>query len=189
MWVLKRGKAKFGNSSSQLFSSVIIILRNTVIFLRRSVLLERGKQSVAKGYIVSSWPTWDLNWGFFGLVSWWQRCASSFLQPWNLSYSLEISSWPLSTEWRAECDECISKDVSSFFPVHSLLKSAFNSIAIEKEKLKQMVSEQDFTGHNTQLTRLRQSLSQVCTTCAQTDFENAHHKHLSSTFLGHLGSL
>nr|XP_056717378.1 oxysterol-binding protein-related protein 6 isoform X2 [Euleptes europaea] len=45
--------------------------------------------------------------------------------------------------------------------VHSLLKSAFNSIAIEKEKLKQMVSEQDFTGHNTQLTRLRQSLSQA----------------------------
>ncbi|XP_060112895.1 oxysterol-binding protein-related protein 6 isoform X3 [Heteronotia binoei] len=45
--------------------------------------------------------------------------------------------------------------------VHSLLKSAFNSIAIEKEKLKQMVSEQDFTGHNMQLTRLRQSLSQA----------------------------
>ncbi|XP_053124358.1 oxysterol-binding protein-related protein 6 isoform X6 [Hemicordylus capensis] len=45
--------------------------------------------------------------------------------------------------------------------VHSLLKSAFNSIAIEKEKLKQMVSEQDFMGHNTQMTRLRQSLSQA----------------------------
>ncbi|XP_053124373.1 oxysterol-binding protein-related protein 6 isoform X8 [Hemicordylus capensis] len=45
--------------------------------------------------------------------------------------------------------------------VHSLLKSAFNSIAIEKEKLKQMVSEQDFMGHNTQMTRLRQSLSQT----------------------------
>uniref|UniRef100_A0A8D2JEN1 Oxysterol-binding protein n=1 Tax=Varanus komodoensis TaxID=61221 RepID=A0A8D2JEN1_VARKO len=45
--------------------------------------------------------------------------------------------------------------------VHSLLKSAFNSIAIEKEKLKQMVSEHDFTGHATQITRLRQSLSQT----------------------------
>ncbi|XP_078250037.1 oxysterol-binding protein-related protein 6 isoform X7 [Pogona vitticeps] len=45
--------------------------------------------------------------------------------------------------------------------VHSLLKSAFNSIAIEKEKLKQMVSEHDFTGHSTQITRLRQSLSQT----------------------------
>ncbi|XP_078250024.1 oxysterol-binding protein-related protein 6 isoform X4 [Pogona vitticeps] len=45
--------------------------------------------------------------------------------------------------------------------VHSLLKSAFNSIAIEKEKLKQMVSEHDFTGHSTQITRLRQSLSQA----------------------------
>ncbi|KAM8901478.1 oxysterol-binding protein-related protein 6 isoform 3-T3 [Lycaon pictus] len=46
--------------------------------------------------------------------------------------------------------------------VHSLLKSAFNSIAIEKEKLKQMVSEQDHNkGHSTQMARLRQSLSQV----------------------------
>ncbi|XP_032080475.1 oxysterol-binding protein-related protein 6 isoform X2 [Thamnophis elegans] len=45
--------------------------------------------------------------------------------------------------------------------VHSLLKSAFNSIAIEKEKLKQMVTEHDFAGHNTQMLRLRQSLSQA----------------------------
>ncbi|XP_070788039.1 oxysterol-binding protein-related protein 6 isoform X2 [Pituophis catenifer annectens] len=45
--------------------------------------------------------------------------------------------------------------------VHSLLKSAFNSIAIEKEKLKQMVTEHDFTAHNTQMIRLRQSLSQT----------------------------
>ncbi|XP_070587935.1 oxysterol-binding protein-related protein 6 isoform X1 [Erythrolamprus reginae] len=45
--------------------------------------------------------------------------------------------------------------------VHSLLKSAFNSIAIEKEKLKQMVTEHDFAGHNTQMMRLRQSLSQA----------------------------
>ncbi|XP_032080492.1 oxysterol-binding protein-related protein 6 isoform X4 [Thamnophis elegans] len=45
--------------------------------------------------------------------------------------------------------------------VHSLLKSAFNSIAIEKEKLKQMVTEHDFAGHNTQMLRLRQSLSQT----------------------------
>ncbi|XP_034284330.1 oxysterol-binding protein-related protein 6 isoform X7 [Pantherophis guttatus] len=45
--------------------------------------------------------------------------------------------------------------------VHSLLKSAFNSIAIEKEKLKQMVTEHDFAAHNTQMIRLRQSLSQA----------------------------
>nr|XP_012418975.1 PREDICTED: oxysterol-binding protein-related protein 6 isoform X6 [Odobenus rosmarus divergens] len=46
--------------------------------------------------------------------------------------------------------------------VHSLLKSAFNSIAIEKEKLKQMVSEQGHSkGPSTQMARLRQSLSQV----------------------------
>ncbi|XP_072468543.1 oxysterol-binding protein-related protein 6 isoform X6 [Notamacropus eugenii] len=45
--------------------------------------------------------------------------------------------------------------------VHSLLKSAFNSIAIEKEKLKQIVSEQDHNqSHSTQMARLRQSLSQ-----------------------------
>uniref|UniRef100_A0A672TMV8 Oxysterol-binding protein n=1 Tax=Strigops habroptila TaxID=2489341 RepID=A0A672TMV8_STRHB len=45
--------------------------------------------------------------------------------------------------------------------VHSLLKSAFNSIAIEKEKLKQIVSEQDLAGHNAQVAHLRQSLSQT----------------------------
>nr|XP_033802711.1 oxysterol-binding protein-related protein 6 isoform X2 [Geotrypetes seraphini] len=45
--------------------------------------------------------------------------------------------------------------------VHSLLKSAFNTIAIEKEKLKQMVSEQDYSGQNTQIVRLRHSLSQA----------------------------
>ncbi|KAM4698575.1 oxysterol-binding protein-related protein 6 isoform 3-T3 [Rhinophrynus dorsalis] len=44
--------------------------------------------------------------------------------------------------------------------VHSLLKSAYNTIAIEKEKMKQMVSEQDYSSHNTQIARLRQSLSQ-----------------------------
>ncbi|XP_077304225.1 oxysterol-binding protein-related protein 6 isoform X4 [Lithobates pipiens] len=44
--------------------------------------------------------------------------------------------------------------------VHSLLKSAYNTIAIEKEKMKQMVSDQDYSSHNTQLARLRQSLSQ-----------------------------
>ncbi|XP_063789453.1 oxysterol-binding protein-related protein 6 isoform X3 [Pseudophryne corroboree] len=45
--------------------------------------------------------------------------------------------------------------------VHSLLKSAYNTIAIEKEKMKQMVSEQDYSSHSTQIARLRQSLSQA----------------------------
>ncbi|OCT63653.1 oxysterol-binding protein-related protein 6 isoform X2 [Xenopus laevis] len=45
--------------------------------------------------------------------------------------------------------------------VHSLLKSAYNTIAIEKEKMKQMVSDQDYSGQNTQIARLRQSLSQA----------------------------
>ncbi|XP_045150599.1 oxysterol-binding protein-related protein 6 isoform X9 [Echinops telfairi] len=44
--------------------------------------------------------------------------------------------------------------------VHSLLKSAFNSIAIEKEKLKQVVAEQEHNTGSAQLARLRQSLSQ-----------------------------
>ncbi|XP_066431873.1 oxysterol-binding protein-related protein 6 isoform X1 [Eleutherodactylus coqui] len=45
--------------------------------------------------------------------------------------------------------------------VHSLLKSAYNTVAIEKEKMKQMVSEQDYSSQNTQIARLRQSLSQA----------------------------
>ncbi|XP_036856255.2 oxysterol-binding protein-related protein 6 isoform X6 [Manis javanica] len=45
--------------------------------------------------------------------------------------------------------------------VHSLLKSAFNSIAIEKEKLKQMVSEQEHNKGQKQMARLRQSLAQA----------------------------
>lgn len=57
---------------------------------------------------------------------------------------------------------CVFFFFFSFRLVHSLLKSAFNSIAIEKEKLKQIVSEQDLIGHNAQIAHLRQSLSQVC---------------------------
>ncbi|XP_040297244.1 oxysterol-binding protein-related protein 6 isoform X1 [Bufo bufo] len=45
--------------------------------------------------------------------------------------------------------------------VHSLLKSAYNTIAIEKEKMKQMVSEQDYSSQNTHIVRLRHSLSQA----------------------------
>ncbi|XP_053326966.1 oxysterol-binding protein-related protein 6 [Spea bombifrons] len=45
--------------------------------------------------------------------------------------------------------------------VHSLLKSAYNTIAIEKEKMKQMVSDQDYSGHSTQIACLRHSLSQA----------------------------
>ncbi|XP_053554477.1 oxysterol-binding protein-related protein 6 isoform X1 [Bombina bombina] len=45
--------------------------------------------------------------------------------------------------------------------VHSLLKSAYNTIAIEKEKMKQMVSEQDYSSHNAQIALLRKSLSQA----------------------------
>ncbi|KAG8432496.1 hypothetical protein GDO86_016948 [Hymenochirus boettgeri] len=44
--------------------------------------------------------------------------------------------------------------------VHSLLKSAYNTISIEKEKMKQMVSDQG-NSQNAQIARLRQSLSQA----------------------------
>lgn len=45
--------------------------------------------------------------------------------------------------------------------VHSLLKSAFNTVAIEKEKIKQILSDQDQSDQSAQITSLRKSLSQV----------------------------
>ncbi|XP_016417169.1 oxysterol-binding protein-related protein 6-like [Sinocyclocheilus rhinocerous] len=45
--------------------------------------------------------------------------------------------------------------------VHSLLKSAFNTVAIEKEKIKQVLLEQEQTGQSNQIITLRRSLSQV----------------------------
>uniref|UniRef100_A0A6Q2YL34 Oxysterol-binding protein n=1 Tax=Esox lucius TaxID=8010 RepID=A0A6Q2YL34_ESOLU len=46
--------------------------------------------------------------------------------------------------------------------VHSLLKSAFNTVAIEKEKIKTVLSDQEqSSGQSAQLVNLRKSLSQV----------------------------
>uniref|UniRef100_A0A7N8XBC3 Oxysterol-binding protein n=1 Tax=Mastacembelus armatus TaxID=205130 RepID=A0A7N8XBC3_9TELE len=45
--------------------------------------------------------------------------------------------------------------------VHSLLKSAFNTVAIEKEKIKQVLSDQEQSDHSAQINSLRKSLSQV----------------------------
>ncbi|XP_028992793.1 oxysterol-binding protein-related protein 6 isoform X2 [Betta splendens] len=45
--------------------------------------------------------------------------------------------------------------------VHSLLKSAFNTVAIEKEKIKQVLSDQDQSDHSAQISALRKSLSQA----------------------------
>ncbi|XP_048048802.1 oxysterol-binding protein-related protein 6 isoform X1 [Megalobrama amblycephala] len=45
--------------------------------------------------------------------------------------------------------------------VHSLLKSAFNTVAIEKEKIKQVLTEQEQTGQSNQILTLRRSLSQA----------------------------
>ncbi|XP_013856884.1 oxysterol-binding protein-related protein 6 [Austrofundulus limnaeus] len=43
--------------------------------------------------------------------------------------------------------------------VHSLLKSAFNTVAIEKEKIKQILSEQEQSDQSAQISSLRKSLS------------------------------
>ncbi|KAF6727141.1 Oxysterol-binding protein-related protein 6 [Oryzias melastigma] len=45
--------------------------------------------------------------------------------------------------------------------VHSLLKSAFNTVAIEKEKIKQILSEQEQSDQASQINSLRKSLSQA----------------------------
>ncbi|KAM6934710.1 oxysterol-binding protein-related protein 6 isoform 2-T2 [Xenentodon cancila] len=45
--------------------------------------------------------------------------------------------------------------------VHSLLKSAFNTVAIEKEKIRQILSEQEQSDQSTQISSLRKSLSQA----------------------------
>lgn len=47
------------------------------------------------------------------------------------------------------------------FAVHSLLKSAFNTVAIEKEKIKQILSDQEQSDQSAQINSLRKSLSQV----------------------------
>ncbi|XP_038645233.1 oxysterol-binding protein-related protein 6 isoform X3 [Scyliorhinus canicula] len=44
--------------------------------------------------------------------------------------------------------------------VHCLLKSAFNTVAIEREQLKQMLLEQEHSGHKAQIFNLRRTLSQ-----------------------------
>ncbi|XP_067891607.1 oxysterol-binding protein-related protein 6 isoform X3 [Heterodontus francisci] len=44
--------------------------------------------------------------------------------------------------------------------VHCLLKSAFNTVAIEREQLTQMLLEQEHSGHNAQIFNLRRTLSQ-----------------------------
>uniref|UniRef100_A0AAQ4S365 Oxysterol-binding protein n=1 Tax=Gasterosteus aculeatus aculeatus TaxID=481459 RepID=A0AAQ4S365_GASAC len=45
--------------------------------------------------------------------------------------------------------------------VHSLLKSSFNTVAIEKEKIKQILSDQEQSDQSAQINSLRKSLSQA----------------------------
>uniref|UniRef100_A0A8D3AXW3 Oxysterol-binding protein n=1 Tax=Scophthalmus maximus TaxID=52904 RepID=A0A8D3AXW3_SCOMX len=56
-----------------------------------------------------------------------------------------------------ECDF----DFRTLKLVHSLLKSAFNTVAIEKEKIKQILSDQEQSDQSTQIITLRKSLSQA----------------------------
>ncbi|XP_067994608.1 oxysterol-binding protein-related protein 6 isoform X4 [Melanerpes formicivorus] len=83
----------------------------------------------------------------------------------NLCADIEFQTPPSHVTDPLECSTEYMKLQEEFClmaqKVHSLLKSAFNSIAIEKEKLKQIVSEQDLAGHNAQVAHLRQSLSQA----------------------------
>ncbi|XP_025907816.1 oxysterol-binding protein-related protein 6 isoform X3 [Nothoprocta perdicaria] len=83
----------------------------------------------------------------------------------NLCADIEFQTPPSHVSDPLECSTEYIKLQEEFClmaqKVHSLLKSAFNSIAIEKEKLKQIVSEQDLAGHNAQIANLRQSLSQA----------------------------
>ncbi|XP_009904934.1 oxysterol-binding protein-related protein 6 isoform X5 [Dryobates pubescens] len=83
----------------------------------------------------------------------------------NLCADIEFQTPPGHVTDPLECSTEYMKLQEEFClmaqKVHSLLKSAFNSIAIEKEKLKQIVSEQDLAGHNAQVAHLRQSLSQT----------------------------
>ncbi|XP_009994487.1 PREDICTED: oxysterol-binding protein-related protein 6 isoform X4 [Chaetura pelagica] len=83
----------------------------------------------------------------------------------NLCADIEFQTPPSHVTDPLECSTEYLKLQEEFClmaqKVHSLLKSAFNSIAIEKEKLKQIVSEQDLTSHNAQVACLRQSLSQT----------------------------
>ncbi|KAJ8282406.1 hypothetical protein COCON_G00049250 [Conger conger] len=51
--------------------------------------------------------------------------------------------------------------------VHSLLKSAFNTVAIEKEKIKELLSEQEQPEQTAQIMTLRRSLSQALTQNAE----------------------
>ena len=63
-------------------------------------------------------------------------------------------------------------------PVHCLLRSAFNTVGIEKEKIKQILSDQEQSSQAAQINTLRKSLSQVNT---HTAFQRRRPKTLFNT--------
>lgn len=67
---------------------------------------------------------------------------------------MSFSDFKVVHRWVKVCSLCRST-------VHSLLKSAFNTVAIEKEKIKQILSDQEQTDQSAQINSLRKSLSQV----------------------------
>ncbi|XP_078537632.1 oxysterol-binding protein-related protein 6 isoform X1 [Lissotriton helveticus] len=83
----------------------------------------------------------------------------------NLTEDIEFQPPPASfvdnLEYAADYTKLQEEFCITAQKVNSLLKAAFNTIAIEKEKLKQVVSEHDYSSHNFQVVRLRQSLSQA----------------------------
>ncbi|KAG9477386.1 hypothetical protein GDO78_002662 [Eleutherodactylus coqui] len=97
------------------------------------------------------------------------QCQSNLIELSKLLHNLEMlqrtQSAPNFIDMQANCVDMSKKDKRTArrwrTKIHSLLKSAYNTVAIEKEKMKQMVSEQDYSSQNTQIARLRQSLSQA----------------------------
>ncbi|KAJ3592578.1 hypothetical protein NHX12_007705, partial [Muraenolepis orangiensis] len=103
------------------------------------------------------------------------RCQSSLIELSKLLQSLEIlqrtQSVPLSASMspvRLHSSnpnlyaELLQEDFCNIAQkVHSLLKSAFNTVAIEKEKIKQVLSDQEQCSQSAQISTLTKSLSQA----------------------------
>uniref|UniRef100_A0A671YC43 Oxysterol-binding protein n=1 Tax=Sparus aurata TaxID=8175 RepID=A0A671YC43_SPAAU len=101
------------------------------------------------------------------------RCQSNLTELSRLLQSLEILQ---RTQSAPNFTEIVRKEKSftttavTLLPVrgahrtpaiHSLLKSAFNTVAIEKEKIKQILSDQEQSDQSAQINSLRKSLSQA----------------------------
>ncbi|XP_034042047.1 oxysterol-binding protein-related protein 6 isoform X2 [Thalassophryne amazonica] len=66
-----------------------------------------------------------------------------------------------STDCATDCIKLQEDFCAIAQKVHCLLKSAFNTVAIEKEKLKEILSDQEQSDQSAQISSLRKSLSQA----------------------------